>query len=70
MAGYCDAVAAPLEGSHEKLYKFKSLRGGSKKYVVDIFKNSRIYLSTPDEFNDPLDCARQSLGNPTNSRKS
>jgi hypothetical protein len=47
----------PWREGHEKLYKFKSLRGGSKKHVVDIFTNSRIYLSTPDEFNDPLDCA-------------
>jgi hypothetical protein len=47
----------PWREGHEKLYKFKSLSGGSKKHILDIFRNSRIYFSTPDEFNDPLDCA-------------
>jgi len=41
---------------HETLYKFKGLTGDSRAHVFDIIQNSRIYMSTPDEFDDPLDC--------------
>jgi hypothetical protein len=39
------------------LYKFKSLSGGGCRQVQDIIENSRLYFSTPDQFNDPLDCS-------------
>jgi hypothetical protein len=42
---------------HENLYKFKSMSGESRDHVFDIIRNSRIYFSSPTEFNDPLDCA-------------
>ena len=42
---------------HDKLYKFKSMSGDSRDQVLDIITNSRIYFSSPDQFNDPLDCA-------------
>ena len=42
---------------HEKLYKFKSMSGESRDHVLDIIIHSRIYFSSPKEFNDPLDCA-------------
>lgn len=42
---------------HEKLFKYKSMSGDSRDQVLDIIKNSRIYFSSPDQFNDPLDCA-------------
>jgi DUF2971 family protein len=45
-----------VEG-REKLFKFKSLSGGSRDQVLDVITNSRIYFSSPDQFNDPLDCA-------------
>jgi hypothetical protein len=45
-----------IEG-HDTLYKFKSLQGDSCVQVLDMIENSRIYFSTPDQFNDPLDCA-------------
>ena len=45
-----------MEG-YEKLYKFKSMSGSSRDQVLDIITNSRIYFSSPEQFNDPLDCA-------------
>jgi len=45
-----------MEG-HEKLYKFKGMSGSSREQVLDIITNSRIYFSSPEQFNDPLDCA-------------
>lgn len=42
---------------HEKLFKFKSTSGDSRNQVLDIITNSRIYFSSPEQFNDPLDCA-------------
>ena len=41
----------------DTLYKFKSLAGDSRDHVKDIIQNSRLYFSTQDQFNDPLDCA-------------
>ena len=43
--------------SVETLYKFKSLAGESRDHIKDIIFNSRLYFSTQDQFNDPLDCA-------------
>jgi hypothetical protein len=45
-----------MEG-HEKLYKFKGMSASSRDQVLDIITNSRIYFSSPEQFNDPLDCA-------------
>jgi hypothetical protein len=45
-----------IEG-HEKLFKFKGMSGDSRGHVLDMISNSRIYFSSPDQFNDPLDCA-------------
>lgn len=42
---------------HETLYKFKSLAAGACHEVFDIIENSRIYFSSPSQFNDPLDCS-------------
>lgn len=42
---------------HEKLFKFKSMSGPSRDQVLDIMTNSRVYFSSPEQFNDPLDCA-------------
>lgn len=39
------------------LYKFKSLAGDSRSYTLDIIENSRVYFSSPTQFNDPFDCA-------------
>jgi hypothetical protein len=39
------------------LHKFKSLSGGGCRQVQDIIENSRLYFSTPEQFNDPLDCS-------------
>jgi hypothetical protein len=41
----------------DTLYKFKSLSGGGCHQVQDIIENSRLYFSTPGQFNDPLDCS-------------
>lgn len=41
---------------HSTLYKFMGLRGERLGYVVDVLENSRIYLSSPDQLNDPADC--------------
>jgi hypothetical protein len=41
----------------EKLYKFKSMSGDSRDHVLEMITNSRIYFSSPEQFNDPLDCA-------------
>lgn len=43
--------------NRDTLYKFKSLSGGGCHQVQDIIENSRLYFSTPDQFNDPLDCS-------------
>jgi hypothetical protein len=39
------------------LYKLKSLTGESRDHTLDIIENSRIYFSSPEQFNDPFDCA-------------
>src|SRR6266702_2304198 len=39
------------------LYKFKSMSNGGCHQVQDIIENSRLYFSTPEQFNDPLDCS-------------
>jgi hypothetical protein len=39
------------------LYKFFTMDKKRKNYVRDLIVNSRIYFSSPDHFNDPLDCA-------------
>ena len=41
----------------DTLYKYKSLEGASRDYTLDIIRNSRLYFSRPDQFNDPFDCA-------------
>jgi len=33
------------------------MSGDVRDQVLDIIRNSRIYFSSPDQFNDPLDCA-------------
>ncbi len=38
-----------------KLYKFTKL-----EFALDIIKNNRLYLSAPEEFNDPFDCVLES----------
>lgn len=45
-----------MEG-REKLFKFKGMSRDSRDHVLDMISNSRIYFSSPDQFNDPLDCA-------------
>ena len=44
-----------VEG-HSTLYKFMGLHGDRFAYVADVLGNSRIYLSSPDQLNDPADC--------------
>ena len=39
---------------HEKLFKFKSMSGPSRDQALDIITNSRVYFSSPEQFNDPL----------------
>jgi len=41
---------------HSTLYKFMGLSGERLGYVIDVLENSRIYLSSPDQLNDPADC--------------
>jgi hypothetical protein len=41
----------------EVLYKFKSLAGESRGHTLDIIENSRVYFSSPSQFNDPFDCS-------------
>jgi len=41
---------------HSTLYKFMGLREERLGYVIDVLENSRIYLSSPDQLNDPADC--------------
>jgi len=41
----------------ETLFKFRSLSGDAREYTLDILRNSRIYFSSPEQFNDPFDCA-------------
>lgn len=38
------------------LYRYRSLDGNSKEWVKDSILNSKYYLSSPNEFNDPFDC--------------
>jgi hypothetical protein len=58
---FVDAAARELRFAYvegvKTLYKFKSLAGDSRDHVMDIIQNSRIYFSTQEQFNDPLDCA-------------
>lgn len=51
-----DLRLAYAEG-REKLFKFKGMSGESRGHVLDMISNSRIYFSSPDQFNDPLDCS-------------
>jgi hypothetical protein len=39
----------------EELYKFRSYRGESRRWVHDIIKNSRIYFARPNQLNDTCD---------------
>ena len=39
----------------DTLYKFRSFRGESRRWVLDTIKNSRIYFPHPPAFNDPFD---------------
>jgi hypothetical protein len=47
----------PWAEGHETLYKFKSLRGEAFAHVMQTIVQSRIYFPSPEQFNDPLDCA-------------
>jgi hypothetical protein len=38
------------------LYKYMGLAGDRLGYVLDVLENSRFYLSSPDQLNDPADC--------------
>jgi hypothetical protein len=42
---------------HDTLYKFKGFQGDQRKHVLDVLRYSRVYLSSPDQFNDPYDSA-------------
>jgi hypothetical protein len=42
---------------HNTLFKFCSLVGERKNFVRDMVEHSRLYFSSPSQFNDPLDCA-------------
>ena len=37
-------------------YKYRSLEGQSKTYLLDSLKNKYLYFPTPSEVNDPFDC--------------
>lgn len=39
----------------ERLYKYKSLEGGSRGHVEQALLEGQIYFSSPDKFNDPFD---------------
>jgi hypothetical protein len=39
------------------LHKYKGIAADAGEQVRNIIENSRIYLSQPDQLNDPLDCA-------------
>jgi hypothetical protein len=39
----------------DTLYKFRSYSGPFRRWLRQILKNSRIYFSTPSQFNDPFD---------------
>lgn len=38
------------------LYKYMSLAGQRLEYAEDMLERNRIFLSRPDDFNDPFDC--------------
>jgi|GEM_PF-4587104 hypothetical protein len=39
-----------------RLYKYYSIVGKKRGYFLDCIGNSRLYLASPIEFNDPFDC--------------
>ena len=45
--------------SIEYLYKYRSLDGKNKEYVKRTFLNNEVYLSVPDDFNDPFEARPQ-----------
>jgi hypothetical protein len=56
-AGFAQAQQLELAWAEgvDTLYKFRSDTGPSRRWVRQILKNSRIYFSTPSQFNDPFD---------------
>ena len=56
-AGFAQAQQLELAWAErvDTLYKFRSYSGPSRRWVRQILKNSRIYFSTPSQFNDPFD---------------
>lgn len=40
----------------EKLYKYRSLSGSSKRYTEAAIRKQEIYFSPPSAFNDPFEC--------------
>jgi hypothetical protein len=70
--GYAEAKELELAWAEgvDTLYKFRSFSGPSRRWVRDIVKNSRIYFSTPSQFNDPFDVAPlvRHSGDPNSSR--
>jgi hypothetical protein len=56
-AGFAQAQQLELAWAQgvDTLYKFRSCSGPSRRWVRQILKNSRIYFSTPSQFNDPFD---------------
>ena len=56
-AGFAQAQQLELAWAEgvDTLYKFRSYSGPSRRWVRQILENSRIYFSTPSQFNDPFD---------------
>ena len=70
--GYAEAKELELAWAEgvETLYKFRSFSGPPRRWVRDVIKSSRIYFSTPSQFNDPFDVAPlvRHSGDPNNPR--
>ena len=41
----------------ETLFKLRSLDSEARGYTLDIIENARLYFPSPEQFNDPFDCA-------------
>jgi hypothetical protein len=50
---YVEHPPTPLEGIPDILYKYRTI----SENTFDILQYNRVYLPSPDQFNDPFDCA-------------
>jgi len=51
------------------LYKYMSLAGQRLEYAEDMLERNRIFLSRPDDFNDPFDCQYKQVFNATREER-